>query len=525
MNKKTIWFLAVVLILIAVVSAAVVFYFVKSNNNGRIISNITSIAVQSSEPIYQIQSSPFGVTGDGTTAEQIISYSKDIGFKSVRLAGPQSIYWDVVNQKGWTNDSLYKSLNDSGLELSIIISGGDPVADNRLSAYGDFVKSVVTRYPYVKYWEIDNEPDFNLVAAPIKGKAFHGDISMTGDYALMLKTAYGAIKSVNPKAKVAIGSMAYDLNYFEAIFKELEKLKTSPTDKFFDVFNFHYYGSYDQYTQVGQNLPNGLTGATLPGIKALLDKYGYNNIETIMTETATWSGSQNGLAGQSSNQASVQTEAEQASSLLKRYVYPIANGVDRIDWYSPFVASDSFGLIASGGKKLSYYAYKLMAEKLEGADWVNAQTISDSNGIYIYKIEKNGKPIWVAWNDNSVGQKITINLGNINQVKITEAIPKYNAGNDVADYSSAFNTGSGKITSGELTITLGESPIYIEQSNENLSEYIPTIFSAAVNSAAQQQTQPQGNTQNNPRPQGYCGDGICGPVERANPALCPQDCK
>lgn len=114
-------------------------------------------------------------------------------------------------------------------------------------------------------------------------------------------------------------------------------------------------------------------------------------------------------------------------------------------------------------KKLAYYAYKKMVEVLEGSDWDNIQTVQEKDGIYIYKFVKQGKPIWVAWNDNGAEKQITISGINSNQIKITEAVPKYESGKDVTNYSAAFKTETKTVSGGKITIILGDIPVFVEK--------------------------------------------------------------
>ncbi|MEK7850018.1 MAG: hypothetical protein AAB213_04315 [Candidatus Omnitrophota bacterium] len=81
--------------------------------------------------------------------------------------------------------------------------------------------------------------------------------------------------------------------------------------------------------------------------------------------------------------------------------------------------------------------------------------------MYIYKFTKNGKPIYVAWNDNSAEKTITISGITSNQFKIIEAVPKYESGKDVTDYSVAFNTETKSVSGGKITITLKDKPVFV----------------------------------------------------------------
>ncbi len=421
--------------------------------------------------------SPFGIVDSVDNYDLI----KDIGITSIRYGGKDGVNWDGVEGRypkdkeqfsGWKwPDNLFKETYDKGIEMSVVLAANEnPVKTNRLDKYSAFVSSAAERYdgdgindsegsPIVAYWEIENEPDWM------------GDIwkHYPKDYALTLKTAYKAIKSANPNSKVAIGSIAIDVSYLEQVFIELEKLKESEDDISFDVFNFHFYGTSSEYgrdpidltKQIGQDLAGG---PGLDQIKDLLTKYGYSNVGIIMTEVGTDSGVPLTKTGV------IQTETEQATSLIKRYVYPVSNGVDRIYWLS---IKYSKGLGESGYfvevalmdkntyKKLAYYSYKKMVEVLNGSEWDNVQTIQESNDVYVYKFTKDGKPIWVAWNDNTESKTISLNIGNIKSVTITEAVPKYGTGEEVTDYNTAFNTESKNAQNEQITLTLKDIPVFI----------------------------------------------------------------
>jgi hypothetical protein len=136
-------------------------------------------------------------------------------------------------------------------------------------------------------------------------------------------------------------------------------------------------------------------------------------------------------------------------------------------------------------KKLAYYTYRIIVEVLEGSDWKNIVTIQEQERIYIYKFTNQGKPIWIAWNDSSITRTVTISGVSSNRVRTTEAVPKYESGKDVADYTTAFRTDTLAVTNGAVALTLGQRPVFIEPltvtSVEEESENIPKEFALQQN--------------------------------------------
>lgn len=418
--------------------------------------------------------SPFGIK----ESFEYYNLIEDIGIDSIRYGGIEGVNWALVESKGieeksqffgWSwNDNLFKETYEKGIEMSVVLQAEEnPVQTDRLDEYSAFVSSAIERYdgdgindaegsPVVTYWEIENEPDM-----PAPENYYFGSPK---DYALALKTAYNAIKSASPNANVAIGSLAINLEYFEQILAELENLKDSEEDLFFDTFNLHIYGQDYEYGRNPITGPGGTQdGPSISEVKALLAKYGYSDIGFIITETGTFSGTGvNNIT---------QTERNQAVSLIKRYVYLISEGVEGIYWFQIKYAQHlstrgDFAKISlidrDGNKKLSYYTYKNMVEILDGSNWDNVQTIQESDNIYIYKFTKNDKPIWVVWNDNPQEKQATVSGISSIQVKITEAVPKYELGKEITDYSTAFNTESKTVQNQQITLTLNNIPLFIE---------------------------------------------------------------
>ena len=351
--------------------------------------------------------------------------------------------------------------------------------------YINFVKSLVERYDGdgindmpnlknpVKHWQIDNEPPFWQLGQNdgLSGSPMQWIRDTRDDYARVLELADTAAKSTCQDCKLVIGGMVgEDVERTKIIFKEFyEPILKRLAGKHIDIFDFHIFGNSKNDYKKSKTI--------YATIREGLDKYGYKNTAIWILETGTYS-------GQPFDQGKTltkQIENEQAADLLKRLIYPLTYGVKKVFWAWAMVEGtppidnndffDNTGLIYDGigendlgygVKKLSYYTYKKMVEVLDGSDWNNIQTIQEKDGIYVYKFNKNGKPIWVAWNDNREPKQITISGISSSEVTFTEAVPKYESGKDVKDYSTAFNTETKSASGGKITITIKDKPVFME---------------------------------------------------------------
>ena len=350
--------------------------------------------------------------------------------------------------------------------------------------YLKFVKAAVERYdgdgkddmPNLKnpiiYWQVGNEPN---------------NRGQVKDFAKLQKITYEAIKSACSQCKVIIGGAAQPIDtlgaktlgfasnaddYFYEFGRSYETYLAELNGYGFDIFDFHWYGdAKDDYA---------LIKPVYFELKKILEKYGFSDASVWVTEMGAYSGQPSDKTLNGEKMFPYQTESQQAADYLKRFVYPLSLGIEKIfpafGLIEGFKGNDGYfdhtGFIYDGNgsndlgkgvKKLSYYTYKKMTETLEESDWNNIQTIQESDGVYIYKFQKGSKKIWVAWNDNAKEKQITITGIGSQQVKITEAVPKYESGKDVTDYNTAFNTETKSVSNGKITITLGDKPVFIEE--------------------------------------------------------------
>ena len=297
------------------------------------------------------------------------------------------------------------------------------------------------------------------------------------NYAHILKISAQAIKSSDPTAKVVMSGMPDIGQDTKKLFEKyyLQVLKRLD-NKYVDIFDFHLYGDAKNTWKIIKDI--------YKMIRQGLNSIGYKNIEIWITEIGTYSGKPHAIQGY----APFQTEKEQAIDLVRRMLYPLTFGIKKVFWAWGVIdcaASEGpdgyMGLLYNGNgidnpgygvKKLSYYTFKKMIEVLKGSDWNNIQTISETEGIYIYKFVKKdtGEPIWIVWNDNLEPKNISVTIGNAKEkteVVITELVPKYKSGKEVIDYLKAFREIKGKYfknSSGRsIAFEIKDKPVFIKR--------------------------------------------------------------
>lgn len=204
-----------------------------------------------------------------------------------------------------------------------------------------------------------------------------------------------------------------------------------------------------------------------------------------MTETSTYTDTPQREDGSS---WPYQSELDQAVEVVKRYVHLGYLNLEKILWgflkEGPDGAADGFfwytGLIYDGQgqydrgndvKKLSYFTYKLMVEKLGDADWDNITSVSSGDNVYQYLFMKDGAPAYVVWydwfNDTVVPKQVTLDVSHIRTglVRITKAIPSFETGEeaDTVPFEEAFESYRLPITNGTVVIYLDREPVFIEE--------------------------------------------------------------
>jgi len=371
------------------------------------------------------EESPFGISGiDGY--HPLLA---DLGISWVRYMGPAGIVWDAVEpRKGFfdwhRNDQIYSATYGKHINMVVTI-----LTPNRwdqgilhgrpkhrfpvdVDAYKAFLKGAVERYdgdgvddapgsPIVDFWQIENECDLFWEDTP-------------ENYARLVKISYEIIKGQNKNAEVVLSGVGMPKGlpgFYLSVFEHLKRLRDNPEDRYFDVFDFHWIvggsGRYKMARFPGSD--NTDFKRYVESINSALKEYGYD-VPIWITEMASHSGApRRGL------QVPVQSERDQAAELIKRFIYPLSLGIQKVFW-STLVETHGFGdqlgvndyfdlvgLIhnpANSGmdhKKLSYYAYKMMVEKLRGFDVDKIRPVHVGEGIEMYRFSRDGASIYVCW--------------------------------------------------------------------------------------------------------------------------------
>jgi hypothetical protein len=293
---------------------------------------------------------------------------------------------------------------------------------------------------------------------------------------------------------------------FAPILKELN-------GEYVDVFDFHWYGQATGDYQLrdtaveatgsasaSSNSGNGSTTVdsadVLAHIRQTLSADGFpSDMPVWITEMGSYSGDPSESSGPPGRQAKrlenpPQSERQQAQDYFKRFIYPLSRGVGKVflafGLMEGFKHDDGYfdhtGLVYNGEgagdpgrgvKKLSYYTYKKMSEKLTGADWSTVTTLRDGasgDHLYLFRVNKEGKDIYIAWWDYydepgfKEGDTKSIRLDEIEgtMAALTKVVPRAESGQQVSDYTTAFETSELPVEDGSLDITLDEDPIIIE---------------------------------------------------------------
>ena len=469
-----------------------------------------SCEVPSGEVDYE--NSPFAFYGIGVSQQE----AEDIASLNVHWAAAEDFF-----PYKWREDlaSLpYANLIQKNINfIPTSIPFFEKIPDQRLQNWEDYyydLKEALENNSNIKYLRGVDEPEWS-----------QGDESMLPwETAIYTRLTYKAAKDVNPEIKFMSSGMAdFDIEYTDSMYcsnsncyyynyldelEELEEIENNPStynwqinpydltqeefniifapDNYSKYMDGHHFSNFDSL--LDQYNYREKPEYYIDIIKRLFISFGYEDLDYWNTQTGTHTGIPKDIdpkTGLIEPSGPIQTENNQANVLLRKYVFSIFLKYDKIFWceveeISAYLEGEHYfdrtGLIHNGLgsedlgariKKLGYYSYKLMVEKLEGSDWDNVEEVYAQDEVYVYKFMKNGEPIYVVWWDYfeepSLTEKtISLNdLGITEAVIVTESIPHFENGLELQNSGEVYPDFFGVDISSSV-ITLGQNPVYLE---------------------------------------------------------------
>jgi hypothetical protein len=406
--------------------------------------------------------------------------------------GPDFLVKDIFKDLGLVFNINPKTDWSAGGSINVgkrqYIPGGD-IDSESFKLYKTFVKELVKRYKdKVHRWEIFNEPGLECKDMP-------------EGFVRILKISYLTIKEVDPSATVGLGGLMLaplSINFLRSALPLLSSehpifgKENARYNNYFDSFDLHYFGFYNEYRQ------NHAKRRKIVSVDEFLNVFkNYNLFKGKLITSragATYTGgdSKTKYKGDS---LEFQSETQQAGYLFRRSTYLLSKNIrfawsqvqERDKWqgrendfncylglvYNGVPKGDKYDK-GYGVKKLSYWTYKFLVAKIGVTDWKNISILHDGTGsdhLYLYKIiKKNGQPMYIAWWDyfdekaRPQMKPITIDVGNVGSVKITETIPNAEWGADLRgeDYPNFFESEVKGVSNGKVSIYLKEKPVFVE---------------------------------------------------------------
>ncbi|MFA5792882.1 MAG: hypothetical protein WC897_03375 [Candidatus Gracilibacteria bacterium] len=405
------------------------------------------------------KSEELNTTTPFTQPEAIFADFEALGVQGYRQAVKTDLLWNGVEP---TNDNW----NFEGPDSVLMNSVGEPIVTLFALQYAspngpwetandtfdkvmdedsiDYVTTVVKRYaPYVKYWEIGNEMDHwrasfdsggrDLINGADEEKLPPNASEFTPEeQGVFLAQVSELIRENDPDAVILMPGIA-GLDDYTVDTWLGGVVKGGGTD-WFDVVNYHYYGSWEKFSLLRKSFTRKLA------------EYGISDKPVWETET-----------GSSSNPDLVRrtnypnSQESQASDVFRRLIQSYAYGDSYVSWHTYISSSEEFGdwsaygLVSDKGeRKLSYYAFKLLVDELIPFDSVEmVSTFSAMDGGVFEITTKTGELKYVAWGNSDYTLPANI-------TQMTSVVP-----NDKGEFVWE------SVSAGE-TITLTEVPVIIK---------------------------------------------------------------
>ena len=465
---------------------------------------VVCLALAPATAASDVDDSPFGMfLPDGYYdgyAKPPYADALDVGVRWVR-SGSLFAYWNEIERPPLQNPPRYDWTEYDGAVAAVpptmrilanVHTGNSPfhlplrpgsflpVDEAR---YRKFVRALVERYDGdgiddvpglvhpIKHWQVDNEPP---------GR------ENRSDYAELLRIAYEEIKAADPSSLVMIGGVTGGVEVksgWRALFdQEYKPILDALAGRYVDIMDVHWFGIGDDSYRMIDGDAVRPPAVVMEHVRATMNAAGFSPTIPI------WVTEQSSVSGYPFH--APRTEEQQARELFKKFVHLQKLGAAKIfvskmydgllnnNRYFDFDGLIHDGLLANdlgaGVPKLSYFTYRVMAEKLAGADWSTLTQLrdgTDADRLYLVSLQRDGEPVWIAWWDffddasyrPGESRLLTFDGATAPSVRVTQVVPNGAAGGFLADYASAFEPISAPVAAGTVSIPLDETPVVIEQ--------------------------------------------------------------
>ncbi|MCX5970279.1 MAG: hypothetical protein NTV14_02015 [Coprothermobacterota bacterium] len=342
--------------------------------------------------------------------EEIFRDFQALGVQAFRQFIKADLLWDVVepNDGQWSFQRADAVLANPGFEpivtlFSLQYASPTPPWAKKTDSFQktlgpeatDYLETVVRRYgSLVRYWEVGNEMDHWRAADPSSSvkpemermpECLPSDGFSPQEQGIFLAQVAQLIRRLDPDAVIVMpGISGLDSYCLETWFAGL--VAGGGTD-WFDVVNYHYYGSWERYTLLR------------PQLDKARERFGITQAPVWMTETGVTSDPTLSVRTNYPN-----SPQAQAADVFRRIVQAWGAGDSFVAWHTYLGSGDTtsnwrgYGIRTEWGEeKPAYAAFALLISELvpfERVEKIN----SDARGLNAYRILRlDGSSRTVVW--------------------------------------------------------------------------------------------------------------------------------
>ena len=328
---------------------------------------------------------------------------------------------------------------------------------DRPDEYKAFVRAAVERYDgdgvddlaagvRVTHWQVGNE-------------VFEWERTGRGaqEYAAWVRLVREGALAADPDARIVLMAPADDSAGRQVSAFLRDTIVELAPERAFDVIDVHHWGRAGDW-----QMP------AVAEYRRLLDSLGLEHVQIWSAENGTWQ-------GQPTQDPVLQTEDEQARSLVKRYVYNLNHGLDKLFWnnlveWDRFMGHagsiyNSMGLITDGRgpgedpsrfntERVAYWTYRTLAAHIDAG---LARPLGALTGLpahchgYSYERLADGRRFSVLWSEVGA-QNVPLQVGGAG-VRVTSLIPdRFGAVRFEADVTAV---------GGVAVVTVGDDPLLV----------------------------------------------------------------